>query len=470
MKPRKLWYTLAPLAALAGLALWGRSPVAPARPPAERQPARTAPLLAGTASCSARGCHGAPAPRPGQAADAAVQLDEFTKWLAEDPHTQAFAVLGGKRSQEIARRLGLGDARTAVRCLACHTTPLAAAAGGPGAEVARQEHQFGVGCESCHGAAGRWLAEHTRESWDRLNSKEKADLGMVRVGDAINRTWACAGCHVGAPPGPKAAGLARDVSHDLIAAGHPRLAFEPAAFLANLPPHWNTEARLAKKDAARDWALGQLACALAALDLLAWRAQAATKDPGNHPWPEFAEYDCYACHHDLQAPSWRQGMEHYHGRMPGSLPWGDWYFSMPRLLAGARNDFVAVKRFEKLARLMGQPLPNRQQVLAQIEAVGGALEKMDGDPSALRRLLREGAPAGVQSWDTAEQLIQAAWSLTTAPKDEKAATALRRLARKATGAPPPWARAFPEGFDSPRYFRPEDFRRELSAALRLLAE
>ena len=46
----------------------------------------------------------------------------------------------------------------------------------------------------------------------------------------------CVGCHVGAPA--KDGVPARDLNHDLMAAGHPRLIFELSSYQANMPPHW----------------------------------------------------------------------------------------------------------------------------------------------------------------------------------------------------------------------------------------
>jgi hypothetical protein len=41
-------------------------------------------------------------------------------------------------------------------------------------------------------------------------------------------------------------------------------------------------------------------------------------------WPEFSQYDCYACHHDLKSESWRQKVQHAGspGR-PVLTPWPD---------------------------------------------------------------------------------------------------------------------------------------------------
>src|SRR5207247_8943586 len=85
---------------------------------------------------------------------------------------------------------------------------------------------------------------------------------------------------------------------------------------------------------ARAWLIGQLVSARAALRLLEARAVAAAQaekqlkeDPRAEvklAWPEFAEYDCFACHHGLQPPPrWRQ-LRGFPGRRAGALPWGTW--------------------------------------------------------------------------------------------------------------------------------------------------
>src|SRR5437870_3137050 len=59
---------------------------------------------------------------------------------------------------------------------------------------------------------------------------------MAHLSDPKVRAETCAGCHVGAPAGLGAP--LRDMNHDLIAAGHPRLNFDYATYLRALPPHW----------------------------------------------------------------------------------------------------------------------------------------------------------------------------------------------------------------------------------------
>src|SRR5205823_4821454 len=141
----------------------------------------------------------------------------------------------------------------------------------------------------------------------------------------------CVDCHVGKP--------GSDVNHDLIAAGHPWLKFEFSAFHAHYPKHWDDakdrdpakDPRGGKDFELRAWAAGQLVSAEAALNLLAERADEEKK----HPWPEFAEYDCFACHHDLKAKSSHQQryLEQAGNKKPGELVWGDWYLSVPKALA-----------------------------------------------------------------------------------------------------------------------------------------
>ena len=64
-----------------------------------------------------------------------------------------------------------------------------------------------------------------------------------------------------------------------------------------------------------------------ALRLLEQRAQRSKS------WPEFAEYNCSACHHDLTNAKWRQEDAYLGKRRPGGLRWQDWYPETVRTLA-----------------------------------------------------------------------------------------------------------------------------------------
>jgi hypothetical protein len=96
----------------------------------------------------------------------------------------------------------------------------------------------------------------------------------------------------------------REVDHDLIAAGHPRLFFELAAYQRLWPRHWSPRGKAESEDdfTARSWAVGQAVALEAVANQLAYRAvgagaAAAAGQP--HRWPEFAEFDCYSCHRSL---------------------------------------------------------------------------------------------------------------------------------------------------------------------------
>src|SRR5437763_16695769 len=90
--------------------------------------------FATNASCSAQACHGRTTPVAGELA----QRNEYTFCLAHDKHARAYAVLLEGRARRIAENLAPTDkdgrpipADRDERCLACHTTPQAAARPAP---------------------------------------------------------------------------------------------------------------------------------------------------------------------------------------------------------------------------------------------------------------------------------------------------------------------------------------------------
>lgn len=266
--------------------------------------------LIGTTSCSASVCHGG--------SDLGKPFSEATTWRSLDPHARAYDTLLTQESQTIAKHLWRDKmpAHEAPLCLKCHVHP----------EYDRARPNFrkqdGVGCESCHGAAQDWLTPHYRANW---KDADKQALGLAHTKSLAGRANVCVKCHVGTPDA--------NVDHDLIAAGHPALRFEFATYFANLPPHWDvakdkransTNGAKAIDFEARAWVIGQLAAAESALNLLAHRADPASAKP----WPELAEFDCFACHHDLQNGAWRQTKQRVGARRPGSLVWNSWYFAI----------------------------------------------------------------------------------------------------------------------------------------------
>src|SRR5262249_37079343 len=149
--------------------------------------------------CSAVACHGGIAPRGGRS----VLGNEHTTWISDDRHSRSFAALFNERSERIVRNLA-GNHGPAIlasedeRCLAWHTTPRSAR------ELTKTHwmNQDGVGCESCHGASGRWLGLHTTDGWRQIfDRRQKAEFGFVDTKSLSVRAVVCTGCHVGAASG-----------------------------------------------------------------------------------------------------------------------------------------------------------------------------------------------------------------------------------------------------------------------------
>src|SRR5262249_23207532 len=137
---------------------------------------------------------------------------------------------------------------------------------------------------------------------------------------------------------------------------------EFGGYHANLPHHWQDDKDKAGRAdfEARAWIIGQVVSAKAALRLLADRAE----EKGGKTWPEFAEYDCFACHHDLQNESLRR--RNQPGRKIGSFSWGSWYSAMlPSAIAAilGHDDQPVLVQFADLKSEMQKPLPDRGRVV-----------------------------------------------------------------------------------------------------------
>jgi Cytochrome c554 and c-prime len=368
----------------------------------------------GVSGCTAAACHGGPV-----SADPRLPWQSsYTIWASPEPHepapngkpenpplsggqlvdkhNRAYATLFDERSKRIVQLLDrLPDIKSAApprdaRCTVCHSVPVDPKTA-PVSILAD-----GVGCELCHGPAKNWLREHTQNAWlDGYHAGKPVPLSdMKDTRDLFGRAQLCASCHVGDPQ------LGRDVNHDLIAAGHPRLNFEFHAYLGVMPKHW-ADAPGAKigfktdrETHAEAWAIGQLVSAEAALRLLAARAESADKQTGSHdtaqsaPWPEFAEYGCYACHHQLDSkrPSPRQKTvrEGASRTTANSLPWswGTWYFPDSELRLLLESDLLAnspeAKRVldlvNQLRGEMSKPSPSVRAVHEMAEKAAGEME------------------------------------------------------------------------------------------------
>ena len=402
----------------------------------------------GVASCAATACHGGNGPSGSKGS-------EYTTWILQDKHTKAYLVLFDSRSQLIEknlrrkRSLNEAHAEKDQLCLGCH-----AMNAGNAPQRDSFVRDFGIGCEGCHGAAQKWLDAHYARDWSAKGAAEKRTLGFRSLRNLEARARLCVTCHVGEPD--------RAVNHDLLAAGHPRLNFEFGAFQALMPKHWREEGENARPDfEARAWALGQVVSAQAALTLLENRARATAS-----AWPELAEYDCFACHHDLREPSWRQEPGHYAKRTPGALSWGTWYSTMlpeaVRLSAG-RTDEQIRSIVSDLKNEMQKPSPNRARIADQVQSINKALDQhlKEAEPrhyeqpalTAMFHSLRQGNPnITATSWDDAAQVYLALAALYNAlsdldpgHRDPALRESLKARAKRLQ---------FPRGYDSPGGFEP----------------
>ncbi|MDB5422734.1 MAG: hypothetical protein JWQ29_150, partial [Phenylobacterium sp.] len=163
----------------------------------------------GVASCGGSTCHSRPA-----ATGLAVRQNELITWQNPSSpaglHSRAWRVLTEARGQAISSKLGLGPAQNAPACLGCHTDPAAQ-------RGARFQVSDGVGCEACHGGSGGWIASHYVVGATHAANVAK---GMKPLDDPKTRAGVCLDCHFGsARPG-------QFVTHQMMAAGHPRVNFE----------------------------------------------------------------------------------------------------------------------------------------------------------------------------------------------------------------------------------------------------
>jgi hypothetical protein len=374
--------------ALVALAIGLASSTSPRPARGAGPPPGESPVWVGTSSCAAAACHG------GRREPLALKGSEYAFSEAYDPHTRAYSVLFDDRSKRIEknyRRLADLDSTKAHEddtCLRCHVHQ------GFDSKAARSRTaEFtvvdGVSCEGCHGPAGKWLVPHMEYGWQGLSDQQKLDgFGMRPTKDLLARGHACAECHVGLGPA--------DVNHDLIAAGHPRLYFEYGNQLAKLPKHWRVEADKARHPdyEAKVWALGQLLTAKASLDLLESRATRSIPDDSTSPWPEFAEYSCFSCHHELVQAGWPSANATLASK-PGSLQWGTWSSPMADLLAPVTPGFDPDRLGSAQALLkveMARPLPDAALVASRARA---ASEEVGRVADSLNR--GQIAPADIRS-------------------------------------------------------------------------
>lgn len=422
-------------------------------------------VFEGVASCAGSTCHGR-----AEGNGAVVRQDEIATWQEPSSpsgaHSRAYAVLAGRRGQQIAASLGLGPATSAPACLGCHATH--APAGQRGAKFTLTD---GVGCESCHGASGSnagggWLAMHYA-----LPATHAVNVaaGLVPLDNARTRANVCLDCHYGsAKPG-------QFVTHAMMAAGHPRIGFELDLFSA-LQQHHNLDADYAARkgspDPVRFWAVGQAEAVRRATSLFA-----QPKFAFQGAFPQFYFYDCHSCHRTItDGPARKLTFETNPGRpIPfGNPPFNDENIILLSAVAGALVPGEA-EAFRTAARdfhkAMGQG-PAETRAAAQALAAGA--ERLAGALSA--RAYSEGdvfRVIGVIAGEAiAPRFTDYAGSVQAVMAIDTLLNALVRDGRVTQGAAASIradiARAY-AAVEEPNAYRPADFRSALKSAAGAIA-
>ncbi len=279
--------------------------------------------------------------------DSWILANEFKTWGDKDKHAQAYTSLLSDAGTKIGVALGIGEnSHRDKRCLACHTGfPISEMETDDRGLISEDKYKedirltTGVSCEGCHGKAGGthgWLAAHAnKEKWRFLEPEIKCESGFYNLRSVISRTRLCLSCHLGN------AGLGRILTHEMYAAGHPPLpAFEIETFQNQMPRHWRHLSEKAglqdefqektgvksdpdQLERTKSLLIAALIARSESLRLTADLAEGTSSEHVSRPqWPEFSQFDCYACHHDLRNESWRQAAQH--AGVPGRpvlLPW-----------------------------------------------------------------------------------------------------------------------------------------------------
>jgi Cytochrome c554 and c-prime len=273
--------------------------------------------------------------------DQLCRCTEMNIWKAADKHQVAFTVLKDDRARRMGDVLGY-KVRERRECLTCHSnidpevvakTPAALDISLRDPKDGKPKLDEGVSCVACHGASQKWILQHANlapgedgKLWrDRTAEEKDLKFGMTDLWNPDVRVKVCASCHVGNEAEGKV------VTHEMYAAGHPPLpSFEVASFAFNEPIHWELLRQKAQKrpflfstEAAKHpnvvrydrqrleitslVTVGSAAAFRESVKLLGDEAGrcAAAGNP-NDKVLNLAQFDCAACHHDLQIPSWRQ--------------------------------------------------------------------------------------------------------------------------------------------------------------------
>ena len=363
----------------------------------------------GTQTCGGSTCHGAVKPW----ANSAVLQNEFVTWSTEDPHSGAYKALSSDRGKRIAKNLGIDDARQEKVCLDCHTDNVPKELQSKNFNI-----EDGVGCESCHGGAVEWLGLHVSGFGQR---EDYLNAGIYPTEDPKARAKLCLSCHLSDPR--------KAITHRIMGAGHPRLAFELDTFTANQPAHYRIDAdykqRKQQSSGVKVWAVGQAMAAQITVEALMDKNRNSAGI-----FPELVHFDCYACHHSMEEPRWERRESVNIG--PGVPRLNDSNLVMLRVLANAVDQPMSARLLEQTRALHQSASEGQEatlQALAELSTTVDALVETfaatDFDVKAVWEiydsLVSEGLKGEFVDLITAEQATMAIGSILAAIETSGAA-------------------------------------------------
>jgi len=348
----------------------------------------------GVASCASSMCHGSVISNQGSD----VLQNEYTIWSREDAHSQAYQTLLSAESKKIAAKLGLENAANAGLCLDCHSDNVKAELQGE-----RFQISDGVGCESCHGGAENYLSSHTNSAVSRETNRSN---GLFPTDRPKTRAKLCLSCHLG--------NNKKQANHDIMGAGHPRLAFELDTFGILQPLHYVVdEDYKAQKwfgDNYETWVHGQLEASRETLKLI----EKKLLDNASL-FPELSLFDCHSCHHNMSDLKWSENKGQ--GFKPGTVRLNDGNLKMLIVIAASTGDIEKVH--QNLSDIKNS-MDNKSQLIKAIARVMDDIQSFEdvlvsqtftqrkvSARSTLKNILHMGADGEFADYIAAEQAVMA---------------------------------------------------------------